>query len=92
MTSRAITALVQWTAPTTTGGSAITEYRVTSQRLNANGTNNGAAIVSTHASTIRSTTFTAPAGVPANSIYRFTVQAVNTVGVGTARSVTGTVR
>ena len=79
-------------SPTTTGGSAITEYRVTSQRLNANGTNNGAATVSTLASTVRSTTFTAPAGVPANTTYRFTVQAVNAVGVGTARTVTGTVR
>jgi Ca2+-binding RTX toxin-like protein len=87
-----ITALVQWTAPTNTGGSAITGYVVTRQRLNANGNNNGAATVSTHLSNIRSMTFTAPAGVPANTNYRFTVQAFNAVGVGAGRAATSTVR
>jgi predicted phage tail protein len=83
----ALTANVQWTVPTATGGSAITGYLVTRQRLNAIGTNNGAPTTSTHLATTRTTTFTAPAGVPANTRYRFTVQAVNAVGTGTGRSV-----
>ncbi|WP_203791590.1 fibronectin type III domain-containing protein, partial [Paractinoplanes rishiriensis] len=88
----AFTATIVWTAPPNTGGSAITGYRVTRQRLNANGTNNGPATVTTHASTVRSTIFTAGAGVPANANYRFTVQAVNAVGVGAGRAATSTVR
>ena len=88
----AITATVQWTPPAVTGGSAVTGYQVTAQRLNANGTTNGAPIVSTTASTVRTSTFTAPAGVPANTQYRFTVQAVNAIGVGTGRSATAQVR
>jgi hypothetical protein len=78
----AVTAQIVWTAPTNTGGSPITAYRVTRQRLNGNGTNNGAATVTTHLSTTRQTTFTAPAGVPANTRYRFTVEAVNALGTG----------
>jgi hypothetical protein len=87
-----ITATITWTAPTVTGGATITQYRVTRQRLNANGTNNGAATVSVHLATARQTTFTAPAGVPANTNYRFTVQAVNAAGAGTGRTATSTVR
>jgi predicted phage tail protein len=87
-----ITATITWTAPTVTGGATITQYRVTRQRLNANGTNNGAATVSVHLATARQTTFTAPAGVPANTNYRFTVQAVNAAGAGTGRTATSTIR
>jgi Ca2+-binding RTX toxin-like protein len=88
----AITANVAWTPPTVTGGSAITGYRLTRQRLNADGTANGAPTTSNHLSTARQTTFTAPAGVPANTRYRFTVQAVNAVGLGAGRTVFQNVR
>ncbi|MDT5030578.1 MAG: hypothetical protein QOC94_749, partial [Actinoplanes sp.] len=87
-----ITATITWTAPTVTGGAAITQYEVTSQRLNANGTNNGAATVSLHLSTARTALFTAPAGVPANTAYRFSVRAVNAAGPGAARTTVSTVR
>ena len=87
-----ITATITWTAPTVTGGATITQYRVTRQRLNANGTNNGAATTALFASTARQTVFTAPAGVPANTNYRFTVQALNAAGTGTGRAATSTVR
>jgi Ca2+-binding RTX toxin-like protein len=88
----AITATLQWSAPAGTGGSAITGYRVTRQRLTASGAATGAASVVTVSAGSRSMTFTAPAGVPANTGYRFTVQAVNTAGLGAARSVVSTVR
>jgi Ca2+-binding RTX toxin-like protein len=87
-----ITATITWTAPTVTGGATITQYQVTRQRLNANGTNNGAATVSLHLGTARTTVFTAPAGVPANTTYRFSVRAVNAAGLGAARTTTSTVR
>jgi serine protease len=87
-----ITATIAWTAPTVTGGAPITQYQITRQRLNANGTNNGAATVLLLPSTARQTVFTAPAGVPANTNYRFTVQAVNAAGAGVGRAATSTVR
>ena len=87
-----ITATITWTAPTVTGGATIAQYRVTRQRLNANGTNNGAATTVLVAGTARQTVFTAPAGVPANTNYRFTVQALNAAGTGTGRAATSTVR
>jgi hypothetical protein len=87
-----ITATITWIAPTVTGGSTITQYQITSQRLNANGTNNGAATVSLLPGTARQTLFTAPAGVPANTNYRFTVQAVNAAGTGVGAATTSTVR
>jgi predicted phage tail protein len=88
----ALTTAISWTAPANNGGSAITGYQVTRQRLNANGTDNGTPTVSTHLSTARTMTFTAPAGVPANTRYRFTVQAVNAIGTGTGTSVFSNVR
>jgi Ca2+-binding RTX toxin-like protein len=88
----ALTAGITWTAPTNNGGSAITGYRLTSQRLNADGTDNGGPTVSNHPSTTRTSTFTAPAGVPANTRYRFTVQAVNALGIGVGTSAFSNVR
>jgi hypothetical protein len=87
-----ITATVTWTAPAVTGGAPITQYRVTRQRLNPNGTNNGAATTTLLGSAVRQVVFTAPAGVPANTNYRFTVQALNAAGAGTGRAATSTVR
>jgi hypothetical protein len=87
-----ITATVTWTAPTVTGGATITRYQIIRQRLNANGTNNGAATVVTVAGNVRQSVFTAPAGVPPNTTYRFTVQAVNLAGAGVGVSATSTVR
>jgi hypothetical protein len=87
-----ITSTITWIAPLTTGGATITQYQITAQRLNANGTNNGAATVSLVSGTTRQTVFTAPAGVPANTNYRFTVQAVNAAGAGVGRAATSTVR
>jgi predicted phage tail protein len=88
----AITATLQWTAPAVTGGSAVTGYRVTRQRLTASGAATGAPSVVTVSAATRSTVFTAPAGVRAGTRYRFTVQAVNAAGLGAGRSVVGTVR
>jgi hypothetical protein len=87
-----ITATITWTAPTVSGGATITQYRITRQRLNANGTNNGAATVVLVNGNVRQNVFTAPGGVPANTTYRFTVQAVNAAGTGAALSATSTVR
>jgi Ca2+-binding RTX toxin-like protein len=86
------TASVAWTAPTDDGGAAITGYRLTVQRLNDNGGDNGAPAVLTFQAAARSGTFTAPAAVPANTRYRFTLQATNAAGAGTGRAVTATVR
>ena len=81
----ALTAVARWTAPASSGGTAITNYRVTAYRMAADGVTavgtptvaitNGAAI---------SRTFTLPAGS-----YRFEVVAINSVGdsVPSARSV-----
>jgi predicted phage tail protein len=88
----AINAVYRWTPPTVTGGAPIAGYQVTRQRLNAAGGNVGAPSVVIHAATARQATFTAPAGVPAGTTYRFTVQAVTAAGAGAARSATAVVR
>ncbi len=75
----ALTALARWTPPASTGGSAITGYRVYALRMAANGTT----VLQTIESTLR------PAGarrytfnpLPAGN-YRFEVAAVNAVGTG----------
>ena len=70
----AITATARWTAPTSTGGSPITSYRVSALRMSATGTVLGTTVVSVGA-TLRTATVTLAAGN-----YRFSVQAVNVAG------------
>jgi hypothetical protein len=91
-TGGAPTATARWTAPATTGGTKITAYRVTYQRLTSKGVNRGAPTVTTRSTTARSATFTAPRGVPAGTRYRVTVQAVNAAGAGPGLRTTTTVR
>ncbi|SFF47205.1 Ca2+-binding protein, RTX toxin-related [Actinoplanes philippinensis] len=87
-----LTTTVRWTAPATTGGSKITGYRITWQRLNAKGTARGTALVTTVAAGARTASFTAPGDVPANTRYRVTVQAVNGAGAAPGSAVTTTIR
>jgi len=74
----AVTATARWNAPSSTGGSPITGYRVTALRMAANGTVLRTTTV-TAGSTLRALTMTLPAG-----IYRFTVVAVNALGASPA--------
>ena len=87
----ALTVTVRWTAPNN-GGSPIVAYYVTRQQLNARGAAVGAPVTATFSARTLSTTFTAPRTVARNTRFRFTVQAVNEVGLGAGRSVIGTVR
>ncbi|GIE93752.1 peroxidase family protein [Paractinoplanes rishiriensis] len=82
-----LTATVSWTAPSNTGGTAVTGYRVTWQRLNASGKALGSPVVMLVRANVRSAAFTAPAGVKKGSRYRVSVQAVNAVGTGSGRTV-----
>ena len=79
----ALTAVANWAAPASAGGSAITGYRVTALRMAANGTTVLGTTVVVVASTLRTRSFTLAAGS-----YRFQVVAVNSVGdsVPSARS------
>ncbi|MFC4067791.1 peroxidase family protein [Actinoplanes subglobosus] len=87
-----VTATARWIAPAATGGSKITGYRITWQRLNAKGTARGAAIVTTVPAGAKAASFTAPTGVPAGTRYRVTVRAVNAAGTAPGSAVTTTVR
>ncbi|MEU4157688.1 peroxidase family protein [Actinoplanes sp. NPDC026670] len=87
-----LTATVRWTAPAATGGSKITGYRITWQRLNAKGKAQGAAVVTTVPAGARAASFTAPTEIPANTRYRATVQAVNAAGAAPGTAVNTTVR
>ena len=73
-----IEATANWTAPTATGGSPITGYRVTALRMSS-----GVVVATTVSgdlpATSRSLNMTLVAGN-----YRFTVQAINAAGVGAA--------
>ena len=82
-----LTATVSWTAPPSTGGAAITGYRVTWQRLNAKGAAQGTPAVMTQKAGVRTATYTVPTGVRSGTRYRITVQAVNAVGTGAGRAV-----
>lgn len=71
-----ITATARWTAPTTTGGSAITGYQVTARKFSAAG-----AVLLTKVSGLRAASarsYSMP--LPSKGKYRFTVVAVNAVG------------
>ncbi|WP_129337563.1 S8 family serine peptidase [Cellulomonas endophytica] len=80
------TATLTWAPPAQAGGAAVTGYRVTRDGSSVTG---GGAWASTLAATARSQTFT---GLVPGATYRFTVQAVNTVGTGTAGTATSTLR
>jgi hypothetical protein len=75
-----VNASVRWTPPASTGGSAITGYRVTALRVNAA---NGPVLATTVSAILpanaRNLTMTLPAGR-----YQFTVTAINAVGAGPA--------
>ena len=74
-TGGTVSAKAVWNAPTTTGGSAVTGYKVTAYRMSSTGT-----VLSTTTSTLRPASartywMTLPAGR-----YRFAVRAVNVAG------------
>ena len=78
----ALTAIARWTPPTSTGGSAITGYRVTALRMSSAAAD--ATVLSRTDSpilgaSVRQRSFTLPAGN-----YRFEVVAINAVGTGPA--------
>ena len=76
----AITATARWTPPATTGGSAITGYRVSALRMSAAG-----AVLSTTTSAVQPRTArTLTMTLPRTGNYRFTVRAINAVGTGAA--------
>ena len=75
-----INATARWAAPASTGGAAITGYRVSALRMSATGAVLATTNSAVQASTVRALTMTLP--VAGN--YRFTVVAINAVGTGPA--------
>ncbi len=76
----ALTAIANWNAPLSNGGSGITSYQVRALRMAANGTTVvGTPVNVTVAGTARTANVTLPAGN-----YRFEVRAINAVGTGAA--------
>ena len=72
----ATSAVVSWTAPRATGGAPIRGYAVTIWRVSSTGTTLWTRI-STQRATARLAILRLPAG-----LYRFSVRAVNAMGVG----------
>jgi hypothetical protein len=81
-----ITVVGNWAAPGSNGGSAITSYRVTAIRLNANGTLSAVTVTRTAVATARTLSLTVPAGN-----YRIRVVAVNAVGTSANSALSNTV-
>src|SRR5215831_13595090 len=73
----AITATAQWNPPASTGGSAVTGYRVRALRMSATGTVAATTTSAVQPGSARQLTMTLQAGN-----YRFTVQAINKAGAG----------
>jgi hypothetical protein len=71
----ALTAIANWSAPANTGGSAITNYRVTALTMAADGTTATSSTSVIVGQAVRTRSFTLPAGT-----YRFEVVAINAVG------------
>lgn len=83
----AVTATAAWTAPTSTGGSAVTGYRVTAQRFSSTG-----AVLSTTTSAVLPATARSHAmALPAVGTYRFRVVALNAVGTSPASAASNAV-
>ncbi len=80
----ALTLTARWTAPTSTGGAAITTYRVTAVRVGTDGvTPTGSTTTMTVTGTARQAVFTLP-----NALYRFRASAVNVAGEGAVSALT----
>ena len=74
----AITATATWSPPTNTGGTAITGYRVRALRMSSTG-----AVLSKTTSAVQpATARSLSMALPTTGNYRFTVQAINSVGPG----------
>jgi len=73
----AVTATAQWNPPASTGGSAVTGYRVRALRMSATGTVLATTTSAVQPGSARQLTMTLQAGN-----YRFTVRAVNKAGPG----------
>jgi predicted phage tail protein len=73
------TALLAWRAPSADGGAAVTAYRITATKYSASGRVLRRTVVTIRSGKARSAELRLAAGT-----YRFTVQAVNAVGVGPA--------
>ncbi|KUL40616.1 hypothetical protein ADL15_06415 [Actinoplanes awajinensis subsp. mycoplanecinus] len=83
-----VTTTLRWTAPPATGGTPITGYRLTTQRLTTRGAPTGAPFTLILSSSTRSTTFVTPPGTRPGTRYRFTLQALNKSGPSPARTTT----
>ncbi len=78
VTGGTITARATWAAPASTGGTAVTGYRVRALRMSSTG-----AVLATTTSALQPSAARALTMVlPVRGSYRFTVQAVNAVGSG----------
>src|SRR5262249_41415144 len=70
-----VTATANWNAPTSTGGAAVTGYRVRALQISATGTVLATTTSPVQPATAQHLIMSLPAGN-----YRFTVQAINTAG------------
>jgi hypothetical protein len=75
----ALTAVANWDAPLSNGGSAVTGYRITPVQVDGSGNETGRLATVNRGSTARALGFTLPAGS-----YRFEVIAFNAIGNGPA--------
>jgi hypothetical protein len=74
----AITARATWSPPPTDGGAPVTGYRVRALRMSSSGAVLSTTVSDVQSASARSLSMT----LPRKGQYRFTVQAINTVGAG----------